>query len=147
MASLAQRDRSRIRFHLCYPEENGDPGFLAKQGDRVGLEKKMDSMSDQTIINYVRDRLDRCDRALSRSELLPEDIVVSTDSLGNEILMPQSNVATKQIIAGDVNRSTSQVNQPESRDRFRAYAQETNALARDLAVRNYRSNPLPFAYA
>lgn len=143
MGTLSQRDRSRIRYHLGYPEEKDDPGWFAKLGDRTGLENKMERMVDVTIINYVRERLERCDRALLRSELIPEDIIVGRDDITTEdILLAQSNVSGKQVVAGDINRSTTQINQPSDAARHKAYMIETNGLARDLQVRSYRANPL-----
>ena len=139
---VSDRDKERVRWHLCYTETPGTPGYLAKLGDRAYLEVQLETISSQTALQYLIERLNRCDRALNRSELIPEDRVVGRDVDG-DVLQPQSNLIKTETWAGDINRTNTTLNQPDEKTRRRSYNHETDGLAADLGVRNYRTNPFP----
>lgn len=113
MPALASLDKSRVRYHLKYTA-NSIPA-----GDAQRLELQMVSLPDDYTVQRVREHLDRCDRAFERSE-------------------PGSGTYDrKQLVVGDINRSTITSTNKDFIQAERAYLAETDRLAYLLNVPNY----------
>lgn len=113
MPALTDLDKSRVRYHLKYTA-NSIPA-----GDAGRLELQMVSLPDDYTAQRVRDHLDRCDRAFERSE-------------GGE-----GTYDRKQLVVGDINRSTITSTNKDFIQAWRAYLAETDRLAYLLNVPNY----------
>ena len=114
MPALASLDKSRVRYHLRYAAPNSIPA-----GDAGRLEEQMRSLPDDYTVQRVRVHLDRCDDAFDKS---------------------QPGVGTysqKQLVVGDINRSTTTSSNKDFIQVFRAYLAETDHLAYLLNVPNY----------
>jgi hypothetical protein len=116
MTVLEPIDKSRVRYHLAYTDAVPD-------GDRAILEDRMDNIADTYTVSRLRNRLDRCDRTLSESE---------TDN-------QSSGIRSKYQIQGDVNRTNVEFAAEPLKARQKAYLYETDQLALELGVPNYRN--------
>lgn len=115
MSSLADTDKSRVRYHLGYNE-------TVPFGDRALLESRMAKVADSYTVSKIVDRLDRCDRTLAETE---------TDE-------QSSGIASKRLLLGDVNRTDIEYRAESLKTRWRYYYDETDALAREVGVVNWR---------
>lgn len=116
MTVLETQDKYRVRYHLAYTEAVPD-------GDRALLEDRMDNLDSPFYVNRIKARLDRCDRSLEESE---------TDA-------QSSGVTNKRILLGDVNRTDLEYRAESWDKRKKAYVYETDQLALELGVPNYRN--------
>lgn len=113
MPSLTEIDKSRVRYHLRYCAPNSIPA-----GDAGRLELQMQSLPDDYTVQRIQGHLDRCDRALERSE-------------GDD------TYDRKQLVTGDINRQTTTTTNKDWIQLWRAYLAETDHLAYLLNVPNY----------
>lgn len=111
MPALSQIDRSRVRYHLRYCAPNSIPA-----GDAARLELQIQSLPDDYTVRQILTHLDRCDRAFEESE---------------------TGYDRKQIVVGDINRSTITSTNKDFIQLWRAYLAETDRLAYLLNVPNY----------
>ena len=113
MVSLTPIDKSRVRFHLGYAADG------VADGDADRLEKEMDRIRDNTQANYIRFILDALDDAFNT--LLTDGIYDS-----------------RQLIQGDINRSTVVDTPGDYRIWHEMYLKKTDLLAQQLNVANYQ---------
>lgn len=113
MPALPSIDKSRVRYHLRYTA-NSIPA-----GDVQRLETQMNSIADDYTVQRVKTHLDRCDRAFDASE------------------QGSDNYDRKQLVVGDINRSTITSTNKDFITSWRAYLAETDHLAYLLNVPNY----------
>jgi predicted AlkP superfamily phosphohydrolase/phosphomutase len=116
MTALTETDKMRVRFHLCYNQAVPD-------GDRQLLESRMESLDSPVWASGVRDRLNRCDRTLLKTELDAQS----------------SSVQSRRTIVGDVNRTDVNNTTAARKERQKAYLDETDNLALELGCPNYRN--------
>lgn len=114
MPALAAIDKSRVRYHLRYCAPNSIPA-----GDAARLEEQMKSLADDYTIQRIREHLDRCDDAFEQSR---------TGS---------GTFSQKQLVVGDINRSTVTSTNKDFIAAWRVYLAETDHLAYLLNVPNY----------
>jgi len=119
MSSLADLDKSRVRYHLAYNES-------VPTGDRALLEKRMTRVADSYTVGKLVDQLARCDRAKAETE---------TDE-------QSSGITSKRILLGDVNRTDVNFQVEPIEKRLKAYLRDCNDLAKELGVRNWRDPEL-----
>jgi len=116
MPALSDVDKSRCRFHLGI-------GAGVPAGDRARLEEAMNLLQDEYEVQRVRVLLDRCDRAFAATELLGDG----------------GRFDSRELYAGDVNRSILRENTRDTRIWWENYLKETDLLAaHPLWVPNYR---------
>lgn len=113
MPSLDPVNKSRVRFHLGYATVDG-----IAEGDAARLEEAMDRVRDSKQLEYLHFILDECDRAF-------------TDLMRNDIF------DSRQLVAGDVNRSTVTSTPSDYRVWEEQYFKRTDHLARQLNVATY----------
>ncbi len=113
MPALPEIDKSRVRYHLAYTP-NSIPA-----GDVQRLEEQMNSLGDDYQVQRVKAHLDRCDRAFDSSE------------------QGGDGYDRKQLVVGDINRSTITATNEDYINLWRAYLAETDRLAYRLNVPNY----------
>jgi hypothetical protein len=113
MPALIDRDKSRVRYHLKYVA-NSIPA-----GDVQRLELQMVSLPDDYTVQRVREHLDRCDRAFENSE------------------SGSGAFDRKQLVVGDINRTTVTSTNKDFIQAWRSYLAETDRLAYLLNVPNY----------
>ncbi len=112
MPALSELDKSRCRFHL---------GFGA--GVPARLEEAMNLLQDDYEVRRTQEILERCDRAFEATEILGDT----------------SRFHTKELYAGDINRSILRESARDSRTWWENYLKETDLLAaHPLWVPNYR---------
>jgi hypothetical protein len=114
MPALAAIDKSRVRYHLRYCAPNSIPA-----GDAARLELQMQSIADDYTIQRLQKHLDRCDEAFERSET------------------GEGTFSQRQLVVGDINRSTVTSTNKDFIQSWRNYLQETDHLAYLLNVPNY----------
>lgn len=117
MVILAQRDRSRVRFHLGYGNMAGIP-----TGDTARLEEAMDTVYDAYQMRRIQQILSRCDSAWD----------AAAPGTGGPV--------SKELISGDINRSVIRTTDPFRAQEiaYQYYLRETDNLAQELWVANYR---------
>lgn len=113
MVSLAPEDKSRVRFHLGYATMDG-----IAEGDAMRLETEMDRVRDSTQLNYLRFILDALDDGYNQ-------------------LMGGGIYDSRQLIEGDINRSTVVDTPNDFRVWEEQYYKKTDQLARQLNVASY----------
>lgn len=114
MPALAAIDKSRVRYHLRYAAPNSIPA-----GDAARLEVQMNSLGDDYTIQKLQTHLDRCDRAFEKSET------------------GDGTFSQRQLVVGDINRSTTTATNKDFIQSWRNYLLETDHLAYLLNVPNY----------
>lgn len=114
MPALPDFEQSRVRFHLGYSAIDGIP-----DGDEARLIYMMSAIRNNTTLSYIVQTLDALDDAYSA--LLSDDIYDS-----------------RQLIAGDINRSTTTDTPNDYRVWLERYLNKTDQLARILNVANYQ---------
>lgn len=114
MPALTDRDKSRVRYHLRYCAPNSIPA-----GDAARLEVQMRSLPDDYTVGRILSHLNRCDKAFEDSE---------TGS---------GAFSQKQLVVGDINRSTITSTNKDYINSWRVYLAETDHLAYLLNVPNY----------
>lgn len=114
MPSLSEIDKSRCRYHLGYASPNSIPA-----GDIQRLEIQMRSLPDDYTVGRIRIHLDRCDRAFDATE---------TGS---------GTFSQKQLVTGDINRTTVTSNNKDYRILWDNYQTECDRLAFALNVASY----------
>jgi hypothetical protein len=114
MPALASIDKSRVRYHLKYCAPNSIPA-----GDAGRLEEQMNSLADDYTVQRIKEHLDRCDEAFDTSR---------TGS---------GTFSQKQLVAGDINRTTVTSTNKDFITTWRNYLAETDHLAYTLNVPNY----------
>lgn len=117
MVVLAGQERSRVYFHLGYGSGAGIP-----TGDLARLEEAMDTVRDSYQLARIREILNRCDEAWTASK----------PGTGGAV--------SKELISGDINRSVIRTTDPYRAQEiaYRDYLRETDNLAQELWVANYR---------
>lgn len=117
MVVLANRDRSRVRFHLGMGSTAGIP-----EGDVARLEEAMDTVYDNYQLYRIQDILTRCDEAWEAAR----------PGTGGPV--------SKELISGDINRSVIRTTDPFRAQEiaYQNYIRETDNLAQELWVANYR---------
>lgn len=113
MPSFSDIDKSRVRFHLNYAADG------VADGDADRLEKEMSKIRDNTQLNYLRFMLDSLDEAFNQ---------LMTDGLYD----------SRQLIQGDINRSTVVDTPNDFRVWEERYLKKTDLLANQLNVANYQ---------
>jgi hypothetical protein len=116
MPSLSDIDKARCRDHLGYAAPESIP-----VGDAARLEEQMNKLPNDYQVNQIRYFIDRCDRALINSD---------QSDLGS--------YSQKQLITGDINRTTLTQTNRDSRVDYENYLLETDRLAYRLNVANYQ---------
>ena len=114
MPALAAIDKSRVRYHLRYCAPNSIPA-----GDAGRLEIQMNSLADDYTVQRIREHLDRCDHTFERSQT------------------GEGTFSQRQLIVGDINRSTITSSNKDFIQNWRNYLVETDHLAYLLNVPNY----------
>ena len=114
MPALASIDKSRVRYHLRYCAPNSIPA-----GDAARLEDQMKSLPDDYTVQRIGNHLDRCDDAFEKS------------------LTGSGTFSQKQLVVGDINRSTVTSGSKDFITAWRVYLAETDHLAYLLNVPNY----------
>lgn len=114
---LPQPHRDRVYFHLGYSNKAGIP-----LGDLSRLEEALDTIQSDYFQTKVLEQLDRCDRAWELSELAGND--------GTRFLV-------RELVAGDISRTTLRESSKDFRIWRENYVIETNNLAHLLWVANY----------
>lgn len=114
MPALASIDKSRVRYHLRYAAPNSIPA-----GDSGRLEIQMNSIPDDYTVQRVQSHLYRCDSTFAAS------------------LPGVGTYSQKQLVVGDINRSTTTSSNKDFIQVYRAYLAETDHLAYLLNVPNY----------
>lgn len=114
MPALAAIDKSRVRYHLRYCAPNSIPA-----GDAGRLELQMQSLADDYTVQRIQGHLDRCDQAFEMSQT------------------GGGTFSQKQLIVGDINRSTITSSNKDFIQSWRNYLVETDHLAYLLNVPNY----------
>jgi hypothetical protein len=114
MPALAEIDKSRVRYHLRYCAPNSIPA-----GDAARLELQMRSLSDDYTVQRVLTHLARCDESFENSQ---------TGS---------GTFSQRQLVVGDINRSTVTSTSKDFIAAWRVYLAETDHLAYLLNVPNY----------
>jgi hypothetical protein len=116
MPTLSELDKSRCRFHLGF-------GAGVPAGDRARLEEAMNLLQDDYEVRRCQEILQRCDRAFEATEILGDS----------------SRFDTKELYAGDINRTILRESARDSRTWWENYLKETDLLAaHPLWVPNYR---------
>lgn len=113
MPAFSEIDKSRVRFHLNYAADG------VADGDADRLEKEMDKIRDNTQLNYLRFMLDSLDEAFNQ-------------------LMTGGIYDSRQLIQGDINRSTIVDTPNDFRIWQEMYLKRTDQLANQLNVANYQ---------
>lgn len=112
MPALNPYDKDRVRFHLGYASD-GIP-----DGDALRLEFAMETMRSNTQIAYIISILDALDSDF-------------------QIFMFNADYDSKQLIAGDINRSTVTQTPNDTRQWQERYYKKCDILAQQLNVAGF----------
>lgn len=112
MTSLNPADKDRVRFHLGYASDG------IADGDALRLEFLMDTIRSNAQINYILLILDALDADF-------------------ESFMLNADYDSRQLIAGDINRSTVTQTPNDTRQWQERYYKKCDILAQQLNIAGY----------